>query len=174
MLSLSKQAGQIQHSIKYHTKKLWSAQDARALGYYSSLRALIQSLLKNGSENKDSLLRLFSFCRFKRVWPVGETFLSLNHSLIKEIVSCRKKTNTSSKQHTLQLQVTIQLFQANRLTGQWLSLKNQIQQWDQDALQEINYLLCFVHSGSFSFCFVHIFCCSKIIDIFISIKILIE
>ena len=40
------------------------AQDARALGHCSLLTALIQSLVKNGLESKDFLLRLFPLLLF--------------------------------------------------------------------------------------------------------------
>lgn len=156
MQSLSKQRSD-KFSIQSNTTQntLWSAQDARALGYCSLLRALIQSLVRNCVESKVSLLRLFPFCHFKRVWPFGEDFLSLNRNLIKEIMSCRKQNKylRHAAYPAASEQVTIQLFQAKDLTWQGLSFKNQIQQWDQTALQEINYLLCLVRTGLF--CIFH-------------------
>lgn len=68
-------------------------------------------------------------------------------------MSRRKKkiTSTSGNQRTLQLQSRSQFnyFRQSIL----LSLKNQIQQWDQAALQKINCRLCLVSSGSF--CIFH-------------------
>lgn len=63
-------------SIQSNTEqnRLRCPQDARVLGYGSLFRALIQPLVKNGSESKDFLQRLFPFRRFKESGHLERNF----------------------------------------------------------------------------------------------------
>lgn len=104
-LSFSKQRPDKFHIQSNTTQNaLWSAGDARALGYWSLLRALIESLVRTSSKSTDFLLRLAPFSPFKRVSAFWGGIWSLSRRLIKEIVSCGCKTNTSGKQQAPQLQ----------------------------------------------------------------------
>lgn len=89
ILSLTKQRNKLAFNQAPHKNCGPPQKMPERLGYL--LRVLILSLVKNGLESKDFLLRMSAFWHFKKVWLVEEEFLSLNHSLIKEIMSRRKK-----------------------------------------------------------------------------------
>lgn len=103
---------------------LRSFQDARTFWYYSLHRALIISQELHGKQRFPP--ENVSLLSFYGIWPIGKEFQSLNHSLIKEIVSCQNKTNTSASE-----QDKIQLCQAKQLAWRGLYFKNEIQQLDQ-------------------------------------------
>lgn len=112
ILSLTKQRNKLAFNQAPHKNCGPPQKMPERLGYL--LRVLILSLVKNGLESKDFLLRMSAFWHFKKVWLVEEEFLSLNHSLIKEIMSRRKKKNNKylwqPAHPAASEQVTIQLF----------------------------------------------------------------
>lgn len=79
---------------------------------------------KNSLKSKDFLQRLPAFCHFYWLWLFSKTFLGLNYTVIKDIMSCRNRASTSGNRNTLLLQSWSELLFLDKVSYKAKFLKN--------------------------------------------------